>query len=169
MNVPSEKLKFVNGTIPVADAFAAGTAVHKTDIINMENYKKCTFIIATGATTTADGVVTVLAGADNTTCTTAIVFKYRTQIAAADCTTQGGDVPSTLTTVAVGGFAMTASKIGGLYIIEVDAAVVAAAGTNFDHIACHVAEDTDDPQTGCVIAILSEPRYPQDVLATAID
>ena len=168
MNVPSEKLKFVNGTIPVADAFAAGTAVHKTDIVNMENYKKCTFIIATGATSTADGIVTVLAGADNTTCTIAIVFKYRTQIAAA-VPDPGSDVPSTLTDAEVAGFSMTASKIGGIYIIEVDAAVVAAAGTNFDHIACHVEEVTDNPTTACVIAILSEPRYPQDILATAID
>jgi len=45
MNVPSEKLKFVNGTIPVADAFAAGTAVHKTDIINMENYKNVPLLL----------------------------------------------------------------------------------------------------------------------------
>ena len=168
MNVWSEKNKVVNGTIPVADAFAAGTAVHKTDVVNMENYNKCTFIIATGATSTADGVVTVLAGNANDSCTEAITFKYRTQ-AAADVPDEGSDVPSTLTDATITGFAMTASIIGSLYIIEVDAAVVAAAGTNFDHVACHVAEDTDDPQTACIIAILSEPRYAQDVLATAID
>jgi len=165
MNVLSEKIKVVNGVIPVADTFATSAT---TDIVNLENYKKCTFIIATGATVTADGVVTVLAGADNVTCTTAIVFKYRTQIAA-DVPDAGSDVPSALTTATVTGFAMTASKPGGLYIVEVDAAVVAAAGTNFDHVKLTVTEDTDDPQVACVIALLSEPRYPQDILATAID
>jgi len=168
MNVLSEKIKVVNATQPVADAFAAGDPLHLSDTVNLENYNKCTFIIATGATTTADGVVTILAGATNVTPATAITFKYRTQIAAIP-PAQGSDVPSTLTDASTSGFVMTASKIGGLYIIEVDAAVVAAAGTNFDHCSLHVAEDTDDPQTACVIALLSEPRYPQDILATAID
>jgi len=165
MNVLSEEIKVVNAVIPVADAFATAAT---TDIINMENYNKCTFIIATGATTTADGVVTVLAGSSNASCATAITFKYRTQIAGVP-PAQGSDVPGALTAATVSGFAMTASKAGGLYIIEVDAAVVAAAGTNFDHVACKVTEDTDDPQTACIIALLSEPRYPQAILATAID
>jgi len=166
MNVWSEQNKVVSGVIPVADAFATSAT---TDVINMENYNKCTFIIYTGATTTADGVVTVNAGNANDSCATAIAFKYRTQVAKTDATTQGGDVPSALTAATSAGFAMTASKVGGIYIIEVDSAVVAAAGTNFDHVSCTVTEDTDDPQTACILAILSEPRYPQAVLATAID
>lgn len=164
MNVWSEYNKVVNAVIPVEDAWASNTT---SDIINMENYNKCTFIIATGASAAnTDGVITVNAG--TTTPATAIAFNYRTQIAAA-VPDAGSDVPSALTAAAAAGFAMTASKAGGVYIIEVDAAVVAAAGTDYDHVSCTVTEDTAGAQTGCIIAILSEPRYPQAILATAID
>jgi len=164
MNKWSEKNKVVNAVIPVAD-FADGTAV--TDIINMENYKKLTFIVITGATTTADGVITVQAGISNASCATDIVFKYRTQIGAVP-PAANSDVQSALTTATTSGFAMTASKAGGIYIIEVDAQVVAAAGTNYDHVSLTITEDTNDPQTGCILAVLSDPRYPDSVLQTAI-
>jgi len=164
MNVWSEQNKVVNVIIPVADAFAANVT---SDIVNMENYNKCTFIIATGATSNDLGVVTVNAG--TTTPATAIVFKYRTQIAQADCTTAGGDVPSALTDATISGFAMSAAKVGGLYIIEVDAAVVAAAGTDYKRVSLTVTENGSAGVTACVLAILSEPRYPQAILATAID
>lgn len=164
MNVWSEQNKVVNAVIPVADAWNGDVT---SDIINMENYNKCTFIIATGASAAStDGVVTVNAG--TTTPATAITFKYRTQIAAA-VPNAGSDVPSALTAATTSGFAMTASKAGGVYIIEVDAAVVAAAGTAYDHVSCTVTENSAGAQTGCIIAILSEPRYPQAILATAID
>ena len=166
MNVWSEQNKVVNVLDPVATAFA--TAV--TDIVNMENYNKCTFLIVTGAShANTDSVITVLAGNANDSCATAIVFKYRTQIAAVT-PAAGSDVPGALTTAATAGFSMTASKKGGLYIIEVDAAVVAAAGTDFDHVAINLVEATGSGAAlGTIIAILSEPRYPQAILATAID
>jgi len=112
--------------------------------------------------------VTVQAGVSNAVCATDIVFKYRTQIAAVP-PAAGSDVPSALTTAAVTGFAMTAAKGGGVYIIEVNAADVAAGIAGGDHCAVTVTEDSAGAQTACVIAILSEPRYAQDVLATAID
>ena len=168
MNVLSEKLKIVNVIDPVATACATGTS----DIINLENYKKCTFIVATGASVgNSDSDITIYAGNANDSCSQVITFKYRTQIAAAT-PDPGSDVSSALTavTVAATGFAMTASKKGGVYIIEVDAAVVAAAGTNFDHVALHFGAHTGaGAVVGCVLALLSEPRYPQDILATAID
>ena len=159
----SEINKIVNAVIPVAAAFN-GTV--QSDIVHLENYKKCTFIIATGATSTDVGVVTLNAGATSTGAATAIAFKYRTQIAAAP-PDAGSDVSSALTDATSTGFAITASKAGGLYIIEVDPAVVAAAAAGYDHVALTVTGSTG--QTACVIAILSEPRYPQAVLQTAID
>jgi len=170
MNVWSEKNHVVNCIIPVTDAFAANKT---TDVINMENYNKCTFLIITGATSADLGKVTINAGDANDSCATAITFKYRRQIAgtAGIAGVQGSDVPGALTpvTVAATGFAMEAAKIGGIYIVEVDAAVVAAAGTNFDHVSLTVTENGSAGVDACVIAILSEPRYPQAILATAID
>ena len=165
MNVWSEKNKVVNVIIPDADFAATGVT---SAVVNMENYNKCTFIVATGDTTVANSTITVNAGISTGSCATTIAFKYRTQIAA-DVPDAGSDVPSTLETATTAGFEMTASKPGGLYIIEVDAAVVAAAGTAYDHISLTLTEDNSTAQEGYVLAILSEPRYAQDVLATAID
>ena len=165
MYVFSERHKVVNAIIPVADAFSANVT---SDIVHLENYKKCTFLIVTGATSTDAGLVTVGAGATSTGAATAIPFKYRTQIAAAP-PNAGSDVSSTLIDATSTGFAMTASKAGGLYIVEVDAAVVAAATAGYDHVALTVTEVGSTGVTACVLAILSEPRYPQDILVTAID
>ena len=164
MNKWSEKNKVVNAVIPVADAF--DTAV-TSDVVNMENYKKLTFLVITGATSTANGVITVKAGVSNSSCATAIVFKYRTQIGAVPPAADS-DVQSKLSDATVSGFAMTASKAGGMYVIEVDAQIVAEAGIDYDHVSLTVTEDTNDPQTACIVAILSDPRYADAVLQTAI-
>ena len=166
MNVFSEKCKVVNVLDPVATAFASAS----TDVVNMENYKKLTFIVATGASSAnTDSTITILAGNANDSCTEPMVFKYRTQIAAIT-PAAGSDVSSALTDATVAGFAMTASKKGGVYIIEVDVQAVAAAGTNFDHVCLKLVESTGSGAAlGCVLAILSDPRSAQDVLVTAID
>ena len=164
----SERNKVVNALLPVADAFA-GTK--NSDVVNLANYKKCTFLIFTGASSSGTSVVTVNAGTSNSSATTAIAFKYRTQIAGTGGAsgTTGSDIPSALTDATSTGFTTTASKVGATYIIEVDAATVAAAGTNYDHCKLTLTESKDSPVTGMVAAILSEPRYPQAVLQTAID
>lgn len=168
MNVFSEENKIVNVLIPVADAFVTGVGV-VTDIVNMENYRKCTFIVVTGATSVARNTIRVFAGVSNAVCATPIVFKYRTQSAAA-VPLAGSDISLTLTDATVAGYAMAASVVGQVHIIEVDAAVVAAALAGADHCALTLIDTVAAAaQTGCVIAILSDPRYPQDILATAID
>ena len=166
MNVWSEKNHVVNAVIPVADAWDAAPGI--SDIVNMENYRSLTFIVACGATTAVLPTITVLAGNANDSCTQVITFKYRKSVTIAP-PLQGSDVFSALTDATTSGFAMTATVVGATYIIEVDAAVVAAAGTNFDHVRLNILQNADTAQTACVLAILSEPRYAQDVLATAID
>ncbi|MBA7583345.1 hypothetical protein ES708_25287 [subsurface metagenome] len=171
----SEINKVVNASVPV-DRTATGS--YYTDIVNMENYKKCTFIVQTGADAVADSpIITVVTGVSSTaTITTAIPFKYRTQVLAANATSASGDVPSALTTTTgTAGFAMSSGKVGGMYIIEVDAADVAAgttagAATDYDHVALKVSSGaTSATHVYGIIAVLSEPRYPQAILQTAID
>ena len=159
----SEENKVVNAIIPVADARNASPAV--CEVVDCAGYKRVTFLIETGATSAVEPVVTVLAGVSGAFCATAIIFKYRTQIAGTP-PAAGSDVTSALIAAAVEGLSMTATKPGGLYIIEVDVREVAEAGINFDHVTVNIAEDGDTPQTGCVIAILSQPRY--GTLKTAI-
>ena len=171
----SEINKVVNAIVPSADAFATGVGtIANTDILNMENYKKCTFIIPTGTSSADAGVVTVKAGVSITSCATAIPFKYRTQIASTGAHTRpGGDIPSALEDATATGFAMSVGKSGGLYIIEVDAPTVLAGTTvgavDYDHVRLTVTENGTSGVNACVVAVLSEPRYPQAILQTAID
>jgi len=170
----SEINHIVNVIVPVQIAGTTGLAT-ASDIVNMANYKKLTYIVQTGATSANKPTITVYAGETSTGATTAIAFNYRTQIAVADCATSGGDVPSDLVTTGTSaGFAMTANKAGGCYIIEVDPSTVAAADTTdqtYDHVKLVLTNDSSSGavQLIGVLAILSEPRYPQAVLQTAID
>jgi len=153
----TQRNKIVNGLPPQADAFATSG---ESDIVSLKNYNHVTFLIMTGASTTANGVVTVLAGSSVSSAATAIAFKYRA------CTS--GDTLGDLTDATSSGFAMTASKASSFYAIEVDASDVAAAGTGYDCVKVKVTEDTDDPQYACIVAILSEPRYAGKAMPTAI-
>ena len=158
MNVWSEVNKVINATVPVADTFNGDP---QSDIINMKNYNKCTFLVMTGAAADNTNTITVQAGTTVSSCSTDIVFKYRKIVS--------GDTHGALTTATTAGFSLTASTANQYAIVEVDAAVVAAAGTNFCCVACTVTEaGSAAAQVGCVVAILSEPRYPQAILESAI-
>ena len=142
-------------------------ADHTTDVVNLASFKRCTFLVITGATSVNAPQITVLAGLTKDSCTTAIVFNYRTQIAAAP-DAAGSDVMSALTKLsATTGFTVTASKVGGMYIIEVDVREVAEGGAQFDHVALKLDKVTGHAvHIYGVLAILSQPRY--ETLKTAI-
>ena len=152
----------VNGLYPKADAFATSG---QTDFINLKNYRRLTFFIHTGDATagTADGVVTVQA-ADNAAGDNPvdIPFKYRKCLSSTTVDTWGA-----LTDAAAAGFAMDAAD-NALYAIEVLASDVEAAQPGKPFVALTVTEDTDDPIVAGILAILSGPRYPQEVPVTAI-
>lgn len=145
----SEKYHVVNGLSPVADAFGAVTG--ETDIVDLAKYGAATFILSTGVTTTANGIVTVLAGTSVAAATNAVAFKYRTVLA--PLTT---NVPSDLTNATTAGFSMTASKANSFYIIEVDARDLLPTYTCVKLV---VTEVTNDPQIASCIVILGHPRY----------
>ena len=168
----SEINKVVNVCNPASQTSTTGDTV-TTDIVNLENYKKLSYIVHTGASAANTPTITVLAGVSNASAATAIAFKYRTQIAGTGGAsgTTGSDVPSALTDATSTGFTMTTAKAGGVYIIEVDPSTVAAGGTDYDHVTMLLTNDgsTAAAQIYGVTAVLSEPRYPQGILQTAID
>jgi hypothetical protein len=144
----SDNYHVVNALSPVADAFATSAT---SDIVNLAKYSSVTFIISTGVSTTADGVVTVLAGTSVSSATNAVPFKYRTVLAPATT-----NVPAALTQATASGFSMTASKANSFYIVEVNAEDLAPTYTT---CALKVTEVTNDPQTASIVAILGKPRY----------
>jgi len=155
MTLWSEENKVYNVLIPVADPWAGSTTGYG---VHLENYKRLTYIIPTGVATSGAGVVTVNAAASASGDGTAIAFKYRT------CSS--GGVYGTLTDATSTGFTMTMQRTGMSYIIDVDVSDIAAASTGYDYSTLTVTEGAQDTPlvVACVLAVLSEPRYPQGVL-----
>ena len=169
----SEINKVVNVVNPASQSSTAAGVI-TGDIVNLENYKKLTYIVQTGASAANIPTITVYAGETSTGATTEIAYKYRTQVKAADATSASGDVPGVLTDTTGDGFAITTAKAGGVYIIEVDPSTVAAADATdqtYDHVKIVLTNSTATvaAQIYGVLAVLSEPRYPQAILQTAID
>jgi len=145
----------VNALVPVADAFA-GTKY--TTAINMEAFHHVSFIIQTGVGATGTSTITILASDDiSRTNTTAIPFHYQ------ECTS--GDTFGATTAVENTGFTTTAGS-NKMYKIEVDNQALASTG--YGYIVLKAVEVVASPVLGGILAVLSEPRYGNDVFATAI-
>lgn len=170
MSIWSEYNKVVGVLDPASQCDTSGQAVN-TDVVNMENYKKCTFLIHTGAIVDSEITVAAYAVSSNVTSGSTVNFRYRTQISGTggNSGTSGSDVPGALTTGA--SFLTTTGSAGGIYIVEVDAPTVAAVGTDYDHtyLSLTAGSAHHAARTFGVMAVLSEPRYPQAILQTAID
>lgn len=175
----SEINKVVNVLDLKSQSATTGLAI-PCDVVNLENYKKLTYLITLGSVAAANKpTVTVLTGetAAATGVTTAIAFKYRTQVAGTGGSAggAGSDAPSILYDSTGDGFAFTTGANGGVYIIEVDPSTVAAADTTdqtYDHVKLVFTNSTAGAAAAQVYgttAVLSEPRYPQAILQTAID
>lgn len=152
----------VSGLYPVADAFASAMT---TDYVSLANYRRATWIIHTGNSTsdTSDGVVTVLAASSAAGAGAgAVAFKYRVCASSTTVDTWGA-----LTDAASTGFSMTAGD-NYLYIVTVTAEDVEAVDAGNPFVALKVTEVTNDPIVAGVLIILDEPRYPQSIPLTAI-
>jgi len=156
VSAKTQDAKYVQGIVPVADAFSATVA---TDVINMEGYQHCEFIRIAGVGVTGTSTVTVEA-CDNVTPsnTSAIPFRYRE-------TAAGTDVFGPLTDATSSGFLTTAGS-NQIVVIEVDAEALGPSGYQF--IRAKFVEGTDSPVLGTVLVRLSGARYGQSADATVI-
>jgi len=145
----------VNALVPVADAF---TGTKYTDVINMKDWNHIQFVIQKAAGALGTSTITIEACDDVVpTNVSAVPFKYQA------CTT--GDTFGVLTEAAATGFATTVGA-NQMYKIEVDSDALAASG--YGYIRLKAVEVDDDPVLGGILAILTEPRYGQEVPNTAI-
>ncbi len=152
----------VNGLVPKADRFDTSAT---TDWISMANYGRITFIVHTGNATsnTANGAITmncsaVAAGSSPT----ALPFKYRVCASSTTVDTWGA-----LTDATANSLTMTLGD-NYIYICEVNAEDVEAAGAGKYFVSMLITEGTNDPIDAGVLVILSEPRLPQAVPVQAI-
>lgn len=155
----SEECLVINGLAPVADAFA-GTV--NSDVIDVSEAHRLTFLVWWGVGATGTTLITVEA-CDNTTPsnTTAVAFKSRRV-----SNHQSSDVPGAVTARTSAGFTTTAGS-NQLYIIEVDPAVIAATGYRYARLHC--VEQVDSEVLGGILAVLSELRVARATPLSMID
>lgn len=154
------------GLVPVAD-FAAGGVT--TDVISMENYNRCTFIILTGAIEDAgiSNLCTVLACDDATPSNTStMAFRHRTLR-----WSTSNDTWLASTAAAAAGYNLMSNNAVAncIHVIDVTADEVSADGGNgYQFVQLSIAETANKTITGAVLVILSEPRYASATPTSAI-
>jgi len=149
---------------------AVGGASPVTGIVDVRNYRHVTFLVVYGATSAADHTIT-LEGCDalySPTIHTELAFEYHP---AGDTVTGGLQAVERLgtrATATTSGILTITGDSNRIIPIEVDVAEAEAAyiktnptGT-LAGLRLRVTETTDDPTDGCVLAILSEPRFMAD-------
>lgn len=158
MNVLTENLGVIMALAPDADLYASDPA---SDVINMTDCQRLSFLIFEGAGGTGTATVTVLA-CDNTTPsnTSAIAFKYRVASNSGTLT----DVFGTLTDATSSGFTTTA---GANKIIEV---VVDAKDLpdGYPYVQLKLVEVADSPVDACVVAIAYQTRMRRGVMPSLL-
>lgn len=160
MSTLGQNIHIVNGAstagsllgAPVADAFQ-GTAY--SDIVLMENWNVCTFLAISGAVAGAANTKTFTVQACSTVAaaaTSACTFRYR-EITAPD--TEGAWTAAT-----TAGFLTTVVAANAVFVIEVTADEVnAAGGLGYHWVRLKSVETGTDNVLGGVLIIQSEPRY----------
>jgi hypothetical protein len=152
-NLQVEKLHFVKGVDPVADAFS-GTV--NSGIVNLRNYATVQFVVYKGVGTTGTSTITVVPVSDMsaTASGSAVPFYYKA------ITT--GDTQATLLEATAAGFTTTAGS-SQVYVIEIPVEELLASG--YSYVRLRATEVVDSPVLGCILTILGEPRYGSQVTA----
>jgi hypothetical protein len=141
-----ERNHIVKGLAPHADLYNGDPA---TDVVNMKNYERCTFILHQNATTVSSNgtaVITVEACTSAAgSSATAIAFKYT------KLTTGVSDASTALTSATAAGFTTTAVQ-NTVYLIEVQASDLTA---DKPYVRLVATEGVDAPVAGSVLIVLS--------------
>ena len=128
-----------------------------TDIVNLDGYTECLFVITKSAGGTGTAVITVESCDDVTpTTATAIAFDY------AVCTS--GNTWGSRASATSSGFTTTAGA-NQAYKIWVRADEL--SGTD-KYVRLKATESANDPVDGAILTLLLGPKYPQDPPAAAI-
>jgi len=154
----------INLVIPAAD-FAAGDVT--TDEVCMSRYNHLAFIVPTGAHAGSDEIVFTVnscssIGAGNTT---RIPFRYSYSLgdSLASINTWSDYATGTAANGWETDIAGSSSAGNQTFCIDVDAENLSVtAGVQHEYCSLTMTECASDGITGCVIAILSEPRYSTD-------
>ena len=174
----SERVHVVNA-IPAVDG--SDTAI-TSDIISLKNYNHCAFTLTFGVVNASASAVTATGSESNliaykgenvTTCATAFACSYRYCGTASAAT--NGDILGALTDLATTGVSMGdgntldfSGQTGAIIVVEIDATDLAPTVANpYNTVKIGFRFSAHSVLLSCV-AVLSELRYAQAVLPTAI-
>jgi hypothetical protein len=149
-----ERLQFISGLDPVADALS-GTAA--SDVIDMSAFNRIVFLIHQGVGTTGTSTITVEACSDTAAgAVTAIPFHYRIDHA--------GD-EGAIAAATASGFATTA---GSSKIVAVEVREDALAATDYRYIRLKAVEVANDPVLAGIL-VIGEAKVAAAQKPSAID
>lgn len=148
---------YIRGMAYAADLFN-GTVY--SDVVNMKNHHQAAFIINQELGSTGTATITVQACDDVVpTNRSPVPFYVQKYLAASD-------VPAAPVAVAAAGFNTTAEAAAAIYVIMVDAAVLATSG--YGYVQMKAVEVVNDPVAGSVVIALGQPRNNDPIPASAI-
>jgi hypothetical protein len=161
-----DKLQIVSGFVPVD----LETGTNTGDVVSLKNYGHLTVVLFKAAgTANDDPVLTFEQGTDVAFATNkvlAVIDEYwakqgtLTAVGTFTRTTQAASQTVTLNA--------TAAESQGIYVFEIDAAEL-DVGSGYDCVRVTVAKaGTAGAQLGCLLYLLSEPRYAAALLPSAI-
>lgn len=149
-----ERLQFITGLDPVADALAGTVA---SDVIDMSAFSRIVFLLHQGVGATGTSTLTVEACDDTTPSnTTAIPFHYRTD--------HVGD-EGAFAAAAAAGFNTTA---GSGKIVAVEVREDALAATGYRYVRLRAVEVVDSPVLAGIL-VVGEKKVASAAAVSAID
>lgn len=157
-----ERVKPVVGCAPAALATTAGDG----DWVSMKHYRHLTIVISILNGTTVTGTAVTLLQAQDVAATASKALGFTKMWANTDTAAAGGD---TLTETAVVSNTFTTSTTNAkslLYVIEIQDTDLDVDG-GFDCVRFDGANAANS--VGCVMYILSDPRYPGEMPSAIVD
>ena len=161
-----DNAQIVSGFVPVD----MQTASNPGDVVSLKNYNHLTVILFKGIGTDGqDPVLTFEQGTDVAFGTNKVLANIDEfwQKQATDLTTVGTFTRVTQTasqTVTLDG---TSAQSQGVYVFEIDATDLDVDG-GYDCVRVTVADVGGNAQLGCLLYILTEPRYAAETMPSAI-
>lgn len=153
----AQDVHFVNAVASPATADDLFNTNLYSDVVNLSNYDKCTWVLSKNAGATGTATITVTS-CDNVTPSTEVAIPFDYWV----CTS--GDTFGDMQTATAAGFTTTAGT-NQIYIIEVNSSEL--SGTN-KYVRLTGTEVVNSPVTGGLTCILSGPRFTHEVMKTAI-
>jgi hypothetical protein len=151
-----ERLQFIKGIDPVADAF---DSTQYSDVVDMGEFEKIVFAVIVGVGATGTSTLTVQACDDTTPSNrTAVPFRYRQILT--------GDTEGALTAAAAAGFTTTA---GSSKIVLVEVTESDLADTNYRYCQLKAVEVVNSPVLAGVLILGEKKRQSSSAAASAID